>query len=446
MKRLRLIASGLSAGIVIGGVSVYAATRNVAVSDIFDFRRIAWAPESSAAKSSEVEAGSGHDDHADEGVGGHGNKPILHDAPPSEHSEEEESAKIVMASEQVDSAKIDVKPAEGGIVSKRLRVPGTIIPDRNRVGRVPSKVVGTVVELRKRLGDQVVAGEVIAILDSREVADAKSEYIAALVNSRLQDTLYQREKTLWEKQVSSEQRLLRAQATFQEVAVRRDSARQKLSALGVSDEAIVKLSDSTQPPFALERYEIKSPIDGRIVEQLVDIGTPMGGEGQAHELYAIADLSMVWVELTVSTQDLPQIKEGQRLVIEASGVDSRSAGTITFTSPVLNQDTRSARVIASIDNRDGAWRPGSFVTAEVALAESKADIVVPIGAIQRIKGESLVFVRTAEGFEARQVKTGEQDGIFVEILSGLTAGQPIATANTFLLKAELGKSEAEHAH
>jgi cobalt-zinc-cadmium efflux system membrane fusion protein len=172
----------------------------------------------------------------------------------------------------------------------------------------------------------------------------------------------------------------------------------------------------------------------------------MGGEGQAHELYAIADLSKVWVELTVSTQDLVEIKEGQRVTIEADDGNKTSIGTIIFTSPLLNQDTRSARVVASVDNGNGVWRPGSFVTAEVALTETKADVVVPKSAIQSIKGEDRVFVRTKAGFEARQVNVGKRDDHSTEILSGLSAGEVIAIDNTFLLKAELGKSEAEHDH
>jgi cobalt-zinc-cadmium efflux system membrane fusion protein len=425
MKRLRPVAAGFCAGILVGVLFALSVDVKSTLRDYFSLNGHAETAEPASESGHEHEHGEAHD-HGD----GH----------------EEEDSKIAMAPEQIEGARIDIKAAGSGLISKHLRVPGTIIPDRNRVGRVPSKVIGTVAELKKRLGDRVSAGEVIAILDSREVADAKSEYIAATVNFRLQTTLYEREKTLWDKRVSSEQRLLKAQATHQEAQVRRDAARQKLSALGVSEDAIVKLEDSEQSTSGLERYEIKAPIGGRIVEQLVDIGTPMGAEGQAHELYAIADLSTVWIELTISTQDLPQIQEGQRLTIEANGSDSRSVGTIIFTSPLLNQDTRSARVIASVENDDGMWRPGSFVTADIAVSEAKADLVVPKAALQTINGETLVFIRTDDGFEGRHVTLGSDDENSVEVVSGLKAGEKIATANTFLLKAELGKSEAEHAH
>lgn len=439
MKRLGLVAGCLLVGTVVGAFFFHTEGFVPPLSKLFGLDSHAEVAHS--AKEGATQSAKHEHEHA------HENEPENHSAEPAgadkDGGEHKETDQLAMAAEQIDRSKIAVSSAQSGLLSKRLRVPGSIIPDRNRVGRVPSKVVGTVVELRKGLGDPVSAGEVIAVLDSREVADANSEFIAALVNFGLQETLYQREKTLWEKQVSSEQRLLKAEATYREALVRRDVAKQKLSALGVSEAAISKLADNGQVATGLERYEIKAPIGGRIVEQFVDIGTPMGGEGQAHELYAIADLSKVWVELTVSPQDLPQIKEGQRISIEGS---SGPHGTIIFTSPVLNQETRSARVIASIDNTDGVWRPGSFVTADIAVSEAKADLVIPKSALQTIEGATRVFVRTPEGFEARRVTIGNDDGDAVEVISGLETGEQIAIANTFLLKAELGKSEAEHAH
>lgn len=437
MKRLHLVAGCIGVGILFGMIFNHSTNLVSKVSDLLQANGHPHANHATATPKHQDEG----EDHTHEAQASRGHAEHEHG---DEHDDETE--KIAMAADQIDGSGIAVKPAEAGLISKRLRVPGTIVPDRNRVARVPSKVIGTVAELKKGVGDLVTAGEVIAILDSREVADAKSEYIAAVVNFRLQDTLYAREQKLWDKRVSSEQNLLRSQATHQEAQVRRDVARHKLSALGVSDEAISKLADASQARAALERYEIKAPIGGRIVEQLVDVGTPMGGEGQAHELYAIADLSMVWVELIVSTRDLPQIKEGQRLVIEANDPDDRATGSIIFTSPLLNQETRSARVIASVANSEGLWRPGSFVTAEVAVSDEKADLIIPKAALQTIKGESRVFIRTADGFEARPVTVGDHDGNSVAIISGLKAGDLIATENTFLLKAELGKSEAEHVH
>ena len=91
-----------------------------------------------------------------------------------------------MSADQIESAKIAVEPVAAGSLARRLTVPGIVTPDADRVARVAGKVVGTVAELRKRLGDPVAKGEVVAILDSREVADAKSELFSANVALELQ--------------------------------------------------------------------------------------------------------------------------------------------------------------------------------------------------------------------------------------------------------------------
>ena len=115
-----------------------------------------------------------------------------------------------------------------------------------------------------------------------------------------------------------------------------------------------------------------------------------------------------------------------------------------FISPLLDKETRAARVVAAIDNAARKWRPGLFVTAEIPTDEAPAAIVVAKTALQAIKGETVVFVRTDKGFEARKIDVGRQDARLVEVTEGLTAGERVATSNTFVLKAELGKAEAGH--
>jgi cobalt-zinc-cadmium efflux system membrane fusion protein len=152
----------------------------------------------------------------------------------------------------------------------------------------------------------------------------------------------------------------------------------------------------------------------------------------------------VWADLAVSPSDLPAIREGQPITIAAGTGREASPATIMFVSPLLDKDTRAARVVASVDNAARLWRPGAFITAEIPAAEVTAEIVVPKAALQSIKGDPHVFVRTSDGFEARKVTLGREDDRAVEIAAGLHAGARIATSNTFVLKADLGKSEAAH--
>lgn len=126
--------------------------------------------------------------------------------------------------------------------------------------------------------------------------------------------------------------------------------------------------------------------------------------------------------------------------------ETRGEGRIVFLSPVLDPETRSARAVVELPNPEGAFRPGGFVTAEVATEERRFEVLVPRGAVQEIGGESVVFVRTPEGFEKREVVLGRGDQEGVEVVFGLDPGERYAAANTFVLKAELGKAEAEHSH
>jgi cobalt-zinc-cadmium efflux system membrane fusion protein len=342
---------------------------------------------------------------------------------------------------QIDSGKFTVAKAGPGMLAKRIRVSGAIVPSGDRIARVAVRLLGTVAELRKRLGDPVQAGEVVAVIESREVADAKSEYLGARLVFDLQQTLFSRSQRLFDGKVISENDFLRARTTFEDARVKIETARQKLFALSLTAEQIEALPQ--QPVETLRRQELRAPISGRVAERRVELGSLVGREGQESELFVIVDLAVVWADLAVPPRELANIHEGQQIAIRIGGGEP-SPATIMFVSPLLDKDTRAARVVASVDNASRAWHPGTFVTAEIPTEEVKAEIVVPLMAVQAIKGGSTVFIRTADGFEARKVTVGRQDGRAVEITSGLSPGERIATSNTFVLKSDLGKAEADH--
>ena len=353
---------------------------------------------------------------------------------------------IKMGPERVLAAEITVAPVDKRVLARKLNAPGTITPSSDRIARVPAKVIGTVTQMRKRLGDMVTQGEIVAVLDSREVADAKSEYLTAAVNLDLQKTMFERSQTLWNKQVTTEQLNLQARAAFDQAQLRFDLARQKLFALDINAAEVAALAKKdmrTPGALNLREYELRASISGRVVERKVEQGTAVGSQGDPSDLYTIADLSSVWVELAIPTTDLDLIQNGQRVQIASvDHVGVEGEGQIIFVSPLLNKDTRSARVIAELDNKNGAWRPGSYISAAILVEETLVAASVPLIALQTIDGEQVTFVRTPDGFRKRKVKTGKTDDQTVEILSGLAAGEQIAVSNTFLLKAELGKSEA----
>ncbi len=351
---------------------------------------------------------------------------------------------VKVAREQLSAQGITTIRLREGTLSRHLAVAGSLTLDADRVAQVPARVVGTVAEMRKRLGDDVAAGEVVATLDSREVADAKSEYLTAATDLDLQRTLYERSKALWEKRVAPENQYLQVRNTFAQTSLRVDLARQKLSALGIDADAVKKAFERPGSGESLRRYELRAPIKGRVIARKVDVGTAVGKEGEPSAVYGIADMSVLWVELAVPTADLAEVREGAIVWVTTAGdAPRRGEAKVVFVNPVVDPDTRNARVVAEMPNADLSWRPGTFVDAEVAGPATAPRLLSPKAAVLRVGGADTVFVRTAEGFAARKVLLGRSDDASSEIVSGAKAGEEVAVGNAFLLKAELGKAEAE---
>jgi cobalt-zinc-cadmium efflux system membrane fusion protein len=443
-----VLALGIAVGAVVPAVSGFVRNTLAAAGMSSSFFALAASPgtETPAAKPDHAE-GDGHDHDKPAAKGAESQSRGEH-----AHSEAEgEEGHIKMTSEQAEAQAIKIAKAAGGTLSQHIVVPGTITPDTDRIARVPARVAGTVAEMRKRLGDDVKKGEVVAILDSREVADAKSEYLTASVKTELEKTNFDRQQALWDKRISAESAFLNAKAVYSEASLRQDLARQKLSALGLNAAEVAKSAkqDETTPnTSSLRQYELRSPLAGRIVERKVDVGTSVGKEGDPSDVYTVADLSTVWIELSVATSELAKVKEGANVTVSPrqEGGERHERGKVIFVSPLLNAETRAARVVVALPNKDMAWRPGTFVTAEVEVATDQVPVRVAKSALQTIEGKRVVFVRTEEGFEKREIEVGRSDDDAFEVVSGLKSGEEIAVANTFLLKAELGKSEADHAH
>jgi len=193
---------------------------------------------------------------------------------------------------------------------------------------------------------------------------------------------------------------------------------------------------------SLQEYPVRSPLSGVVTERF----TNPGQQAQNQPLFTVANLSTVWVELTFFSRDRARVREGHSVRVQATDGGHASDGQIVFVSPLGASATQSLTARVLIDNRDGRWMPGLHVRGEVTSGESQVAVAVPAVALQQIEGAVVVFVDGAEGFELRRVKTGRSDGRWVEIVSGLAAGEAVVGEGSFVLKAEVGKGEAEHAH
>lgn len=134
------------------------------------------------------------------------------------------------------------------------------------------------------------------------------------------------------------------------------------------------------------------------------------------------------------------------MIVSAPDLGAQVEGQINYVGSLLGEQNRAATARATLANPDGAWRPGLFVSIAVSTERVNAAVVVPQSALQSWEEQTVVFARTAEGFEARPVQIGRRDAGQVEITAGLDAGTQVAAAGSFVLKSELGKGSAEHSH
>jgi len=471
---------------------------------------------------------------------------------------------ISLAQDDVERYAIEVGIAGPGGVDVHVSLPGQIAINTDRVAHIMPNAAGVVRQVLKNVGDTVKAGEVIAWLESTELGKAKVDYltkwaeldccsmdltraqlisdsIAGLLETLKSDpsletigevggealdanhtmlvsayaelvlakSAYEREKSLFEKKISSEKDYLAAEnelkkadaryaATSDSIAfdvkrnlmeAQRDlqvrqiglkGTERNLYVLGLSTKDIkdIELFVKGQKPAGHEEacddpnctecaaegaaqmaaelstqdeklawYPLRAPFDAKVIEKHITLGEKLGDESCA---FTIADLATVWVDLNVFQKDLPSVRQGQPVTVSLGPENGKVKGRISYVGPIVGERTRTALARVVLDNSSGTLRPGTFVTAEVLVDKVAAKVVVPKDVIQDLDDKPTVFVRTDHGFEPRTVSFGLVNDVVAEITSGLRPGEMIVTKNGFRLKAELqkvaGGAHAGHGH
>lgn len=190
---------------------------------------------------------------------------------------------------------------------------------------------------------------------------------------------------------------------------------------------------------SLDNYEVKSLISGTVIFRDTNLGEAVT-EGQ--RLMTVADLSTLWVDLNAYPQDYHILKIGQSVSITASALEKPLEAKIDYISPFGTEGTQTMLARVTVANTDSHLRPGLFAEGSVLIGKEEVPVAVENAALQTWEDKDVVFVRDDDGFKVTPIKLGRTDGKRTEILSGLKDGEEYATTNSFLLKAELGKSMA----
>ncbi|MCF8506381.1 MAG: efflux RND transporter periplasmic adaptor subunit [Caulobacter sp.] len=332
---------------------------------------------------------------------------------------------IEISGARILAANIVLAPVESGSLSAEVLAQGTVVGTPQGEAVLAARADGVVSRISLRLGDNVRAGQIVALIESREASTIVAERSAAQARLTAARQVLAREQRLFDAEITARQDLEAAQTALAEAEAEARRTAAAAAAARVSSDG--------------RSTGVVSPISGRITSAPAVLGAfvPAGTE-----LFRVANSSQIDIEASVSGSDAARIKPGDRARIHLP--DGEIEAMVRSITPGVDLESRSATVLLSPSGTTGL-RPGQAVSARIFTRDAQASVgvTVPEDSIQTVEGREVVFVRTASGFKAVAVIVGQRGGGRAQITSGLTAGQSIATRNAFLLKAEMGKGEGE---
>jgi len=330
---------------------------------------------------------------------------------------------------------LKVVKVERTILAGDIQVVGSVAAAENHFAVVGPSVAGRVVRLRVGVGDQVKKGQILGDVESSEAGQARGEYIAAKAGMAAAEANAVRERDLAARQISSnrEREVADAQAVAQRAKMR--SALAHLRAIGFDPGEVHALEQEGSEGALIP---LRAPIAGTVIRRTVTLGQSVE---RSTDAFTIANLDRLWVQLDIYEKDLARVHPGQRVNLRTDAAAGEVfKARVAYVDPVIDEKTRTAHVRIEFDNAQRKFRLNQLVTARIIGDNEHAGppvLTVPNGAVQRVEGTPIVFVRKRDGFEKRTVEPGLSAGDLVEVRSGLNEGEEVAMAGAFLLKSEL---------
>lgn len=383
----------------------------------------------------------GAEDDAEHGQEGH-----------AEHGEDEpgehEEGVVQLSRAAGERIRIRVAPVQERALPGVITTTGQVDFNQDRLAHVSPRVRGRVHRVEATLGDEVQAGQTLAVIDSIELGRAKSAFFRAKVQLDLARQTLEREAGLLEDRITSEQAVAEVRAAAARARAVYQSARQELRLLGLSDREIDNAS-ADDPSAAL--FPLSSSIEGTVVEKEVSQGEVVSPE---RKLFTVADLSQIWIWIDVYERDLARVHLEDDVTVRVEAFPDRTfEGKIAYVRSQVDADTRTARARIDVTNAEGLLRPGMFASVTVTDPhgaggeETPQTLVVPSGAIQRDGEEHIAFVPDGENrYERRELRLGRRTDDYVEVIEGLSAGESVVVEGTFLLKSEAAKERMGGGH
>ncbi|TFI59783.1 efflux RND transporter periplasmic adaptor subunit [Sphingomonas parva] len=352
---------------------------------------------------------------------------------PAEEGEEAEEAHgpegfVEMTPARIAAVGIQRETVSPGALGAEILAQATVTAPPEGRSSLTARADGAVTRIFKRLGDSVGAGETVALLESRDAAAIMAERASAAARATATGAALNRERRLFNAKITARQDLEAAQAEAAQAQAELRRTQAAVTAAGVTSDG--------------RHIAVRSLIGGRITKVDAELGAYVSA---GTELFEVANPRSVQIEAAVPAAEAQRIRSGDPAVIELPG-GATLAATVRSTTPSLNPESRTATIVLQPQGTPAGLVQGQGVRARITPRGSATDgrIVLPEGAVQSVEGRDVVFVRQGKGFQAVPVSVGQRAGGRIEILSGLRPGAVVVTTGAFVLKSELGASEAEH--
>ncbi len=346
-------------------------------------------------------------------------------------------------------------------IHEYVESPGRVGPNAELSRLVSTPSAGRAAQVLSRLGDMVKEGQTMAVIKSdaigqlqsdllQNVLQAKADIIQQEVQLKLSKITYNREKQLFDEQVSAKADMQSAQTQLEKdeanltalkakLAALITTAQERLSLLGAPpDSANQVINRKKIDPFIL----IKAPMDGLVIERTINSGELNDGN---KELFTITDLSQVWLFADIFEKDIEAIKKGQEAHVTIDSIPGEKfPAQIIWVGDSVSPQTRTLPIRANVTNKNLLLKPGMFARMKVDVGMTKK-LVVPSQAVIQEGDDNFVFVNKGKGnFEERKITQGVDDGNYAEIVSGLTLGEVVVCHGGTSLLGDALKSAEEN--
>jgi cobalt-zinc-cadmium efflux system membrane fusion protein len=329
---------------------------------------------------------------------------------------------VKIPAEYLAAAKIAVEPVSGGGLEAEILTAGTVVAPPNSEAAIVARASGSITRVNRQLGDTVRAGEALAQVDSLEAATMAADRNVANAKAALARKTFARETSLFNQGVTPRQEMEAAQSALALAQTEAQRASSVATAAHVSADG--------------KSVSVVSPIAGRITAQTATLG---GYVQPQTELFRVAGEGKLQVEASLPAADIGRVSVGDKATIIAAA-GTPVAATVRSVTPTVSGSTRAATVILTPLSSARELVTGEGVQARLHVKNGAAGMVVPEDAVQNVDGHDVLFVRTKDGFRVQPVLVGTRSRGVAQIVSGVRAGDQVATRNAFLVKADMIKS------